>query len=100
VLVFDEATAALDNETEREITEAIHRLSRKKTIVCVAHRLRTIRESDVIHYVDRGRVLASGTYDELLQNSEEFKTMAEGKISRERAPEGAADGLAPNQAGE
>lgn len=99
VLVFDEATAALDNETEREITEAIHRLSRKKTIICVAHRLRTIRESDTIHYVEEGRILASGTYDELLRNSKEFRTMAEGKISRDQGVVGDADGLAPVSGG-
>lgn len=77
VLVLDEATAALDNETERSITDAIASISRDKTVVCVAHRLSTIRQSDVIHFVVDGEIAASGTFDELLSNCPEFKKMAE-----------------------
>ena len=65
VLFFDEATAALDNVTEREITAAITRLSGQKTVICVAHRLSTIRGSDTIHLIEGGRVSASGTYDDV-----------------------------------
>ncbi len=77
VLFFDEATAALDNTTEREITEAITRLSGQKTVICVAHRLSTIRKSDTIYLVERGQVSASGTYDELLETSDSFRAMAQ-----------------------
>src|SRR5690606_33998919 len=76
LIVFDEATAALDNITESEITDAIARIVGTKTVVCVAHRLSTIRGSDVIHLVEKGRIIASGTYDELLMTSPEFRRMA------------------------
>jgi len=76
VVVFDEATAALDNVTEQAITEAAVRLSRKKTIICVAHRLSTIRDSDTIHVVHRGKIIDSGSYDQLLRSSEAFRRLA------------------------
>lgn len=76
ILFFDEATAALDNVTEQEITSAIVGLSKHKTIVCVAHRLSTIRASDMIHFVEAGKIAASGTYDELLASSEAFRRLA------------------------
>jgi ABC-type multidrug transport system fused ATPase/permease subunit len=76
VVVFDEATAALDNVTEQAITEAAVRLSRKKTVICIAHRLSTIRDSDTIHLVHRGKVVASGSYDILLETSEAFRRLA------------------------
>lgn len=76
IIVFDEATAALDNITESEITNAIARLAGTKTVICVAHRLSTIRGSDVIHLVEKGRIIASGSYDELLETSPEFSRMA------------------------
>jgi len=72
ILVFDEATAALDNATEREITEALKKLSGTKTVITIAHRLSTIRASDCIHVVEDGSISASGTYDELLERSETF----------------------------
>jgi ATP-binding cassette subfamily C protein len=77
ILFFDEATAALDNVTEREITNAITRLSGEKTIICVAHRLSTIRSSDTIYLIEKGRVSASGTYEDLLVKSDSFRAMAE-----------------------
>lgn len=76
VLFFDEATAALDNVTEREITSAIQRLSGEKTVVCVAHRLSTIRSSSVIFVVDQGRIVDAGTYEELLERSAIFQNLA------------------------
>ena len=76
IVVFDEATAALDNATEREITAAIQSLSGIKTVICVAHRLSTIRNSDEIHVVKSGRITASGSYDELLESSDTFKNLA------------------------
>ena len=76
VLVFDEATAALDNTTEKEVSASISGLSGIKTIICIAYRLTTIRNSDVIHFVTEGRIAASGTYDELYAESEEFRHMA------------------------
>lgn len=76
IVVFDEATAALDNVTEREITEAAVRLSRTKTVICVAHRLSTIERSDVIFVMDEGRIVGKGTYEQLLATSECFRRLA------------------------
>ncbi|WP_309739434.1 ABC transporter ATP-binding protein [Chamaesiphon sp. OTE_20_metabat_361] len=66
VLVFDEATAALDNETEQLVTAATKALSRSKTIIIIAHRLSTIEHCDCIYQIDRGRILKSGSYQEVV----------------------------------
>jgi ATP-binding cassette, subfamily B, bacterial PglK len=77
VLVFDEATSALDNLTEKAVMEAIEDLGREKTIVMIAHRLTTVRRCDVIFYLEAGRVVASGSYDELLGTSTRFRALHE-----------------------
>jgi ATP-binding cassette subfamily C protein len=77
VLVMDEATAALDNETERAFVESINNLSGKKTMVIIAHRLSTVQNSDCLIFIKEGQVIASGTYEELLQDSVDFQAMAQ-----------------------
>lgn len=77
VLILDEATSALDNVTEKIIMDAVDELSNKKTIIIIAHRLSTIRNSDVIHMFDQGRMVASGSYDELLEKNEGFRHMVQ-----------------------
>lgn len=69
ILVLDEATAALDNETERLVTEAIKALSGKKTIITIAHRLSTIQHCDRIYLLEYGKVIKYGTYDEVVNES-------------------------------
>jgi ABC-type multidrug transport system fused ATPase/permease subunit len=64
VLVLDEATSALDGVTESVIMEAIDKLGGKKTIVIIAHRLTTLMGADVIYLMDKGRIVAQGTYKE------------------------------------
>jgi HlyD family secretion protein len=76
VLVFDEATSALDGITEKMIMEAIHDFSGKKTIIMIAHRLKTVEQCDQILMIERGRVSAQGTYKELIENNEAFKRLA------------------------
>ncbi len=76
VLVFDEATSALDNATEQSVMDAIDRLNRDLTIVLIAHRLTTVRHCDVILELEHGRVVAQGTYDQLLECSPSFRNMA------------------------
>ena len=66
VLLLDEATSALDNETERLFAASIDALAGDKTIIIIAHRLTTVRDCDIIHLMEGGRVIASGTYDDLL----------------------------------
>lgn len=76
VLVFDEATSALDNATEQEVMSAIAELDRDLTIVIVAHRLTTIKHCDSIVELSNGRVVAQGSYDQLLECSASFRQMA------------------------
>jgi len=77
VLVFDEATSSLDGITEKMIMEAIHEFSGKKTIIMIAHRLKTVQKCNQIFFLDKGRVVDVGTYDELLSRNEHFRNMAE-----------------------
>lgn len=69
ILVFDEATAALDNETEQLVTEATKILGSSKTIIIIAHRLSTIEHCDRIYQLQEGKILKSGTYQEVVLNS-------------------------------
>lgn len=76
VLVFDEATSALDGITEKMIMDAIHDFSGRKTIVMIAHRLKTVQKCDSIFFIDDGKVVDQGTYNELIIKNERFKEMA------------------------
>lgn len=67
VLLLDEATAAIDTETERRIQDALERLMKNRTTIVVAHRLSTIRQADMIVVMHKGRVRETGTHEELLQ---------------------------------
>lgn len=70
ILVLDEATSALDDETERLITDAIRVLSRSKTIIIIAHRLNTVKHCDRIYLLEQGKILKSGTYEEVVLKEE------------------------------
>lgn len=76
VLVFDEATAALDNRTEKELSETIQRLHGRKTLLIVAHRLTTVRECTRLVFLRDGRIADIGTYAELLGRNREFQRLA------------------------
>tara|TARA_R100000306_G_scaffold62394_1_gene69425 strand:- start:21609 stop:23402 length:1794 start_codon:yes stop_codon:yes gene_type:complete len=76
VLVFDEATSALDGITERLVMDAIHDFTGKKTIVLIAHRLATVKACDCIYLMSAGRVVDSGTYEDLIQRNKMFRKMA------------------------
>ena len=77
VILFDEATSALDNNSQEYIKSAIDNLVKDHTVVIVAHRLSTIIDSDIIHVVDKGKVVASGTHKELLKTSKVYKNLYE-----------------------
>ena len=76
VLVFDEATSALDNETEQSVMRAIKELNSDFTILLIAHRLTTIQDCDFIIELEHGKVVAQGTYENLLENSPTFRRKA------------------------
>ncbi len=73
VLILDEATSALDNLTEEMVMKEIHKISNSKTIIMIAHRLSTVKKCDIIFFLERGKLKAQGTYDELIKSNEDFK---------------------------
>ena len=75
ILIFDEATSALDSGSENEIQNSINKLKGKKTIIIIAHRLFTLKQCDLIYLFKKGKVIASGSFDKLLNSSDEFKQM-------------------------
>ncbi len=76
VLIFDEATSSLDNRTEQEMTRAIENLRGDRTLIIIAHRLTTVRRCDRLLFVDKGRIIDSGSFDELVANNEEFRRLS------------------------
>ena len=76
ILILDEATAALDSKAESEVQGAIERLEEGRTVLCVAHRLSTLRNMDRIIVLEAGRIVESGSFDELLQRDGVFAQMA------------------------
>jgi ABC-type multidrug transport system fused ATPase/permease subunit len=76
VLVFDEATAALDSQTEHELTREIQSLQREKTLIIVAHRLDTVRHCDRLIFLMQGRVADIAPFDELRGRSAAFRQLA------------------------
>lgn len=69
ILILDESTSSLDNETEEKIQKTLEKLKNNRTIISVAHRLTTIRNSDKIIVFDSGKISEIGTHDELLNNN-------------------------------
>lgn len=76
VLVLDEATSALDNKTEQDVMNAVLSLDRKSTVVMIAHRLSTVRNCDCIYLLRNGEIVAHGTYEQLIETSQDFREMA------------------------
>jgi ABC-type multidrug transport system fused ATPase/permease subunit len=76
LLILDEATSALDNATEDAVQKAIDQAAEAKTLVIIAHRLSTVRNCDLVYVLKKGRVVAQGTYDTLLDGNAQFRALA------------------------
>jgi len=75
IILFDEATSALDNETQEQIQKAIDNLKGEYTILIIAHRLSTVIDADKIFVIDDGKIIDSGTHQELLKKCEFYKNL-------------------------
>jgi subfamily B ATP-binding cassette protein MsbA len=76
LLLFDEATSALDNKSEKAIQKAIQNYTKDKITFTIAHRLSTVKDADKILVFKQGEIVASGTHDELIENSSEYKRLS------------------------
>ena len=79
---MDEATSSLDSDTEEKIQNAITLLTKNKTTVVIAHRLSTILNANIIYVVKGGKIVTSGSHEELLQNSEIYKNFYEKQLKK------------------
>lgn len=77
VLILDEATSSLDSQAEFEVSQAIEQLSDTKTLIIIAHRLSTLRKCNRLVYINDGRVIDSGSFDELYEKNADFKNLVE-----------------------
>ena len=82
IILLDEATSSLDSETEAKIQEALKVLTNNKTTIVIAHRLSTILNSNNIYVIDAGKVVASGTHDNLIKKSDLYKSFYEKQIQK------------------
>ena len=77
ILILDEATSSLDSESEKKIQDAIDKLMLNKTSLIIAHKFSTIKKCDKIILIDKGRIVAEGTHDELINSNSSYKNMNE-----------------------
>jgi ATP-binding cassette subfamily B protein len=88
ILLLDEATSALDAESERVVHLALERLMAGRTVLMIAHRLATVRDADRIAVMDRGRVVAIDTHDELTRSNALYARLASLQFGAARSPDG------------
>ena len=83
IILFDEASSALDNETQENIQKAINNISSEYTMIIIAHRLSTIKNCNKIIVIDDGKVSGIGTHNELYKNNDIYKSLYEKELRRE-----------------
>jgi len=76
IVIFDEATSALDAETENRVSESILKLTGECTVIFIAHRLSVVRGADMIYYIDKGKIVNQGTFEELRSINADFNNQA------------------------
>lgn len=79
IIILDEATANVDPENEKELMEAISLLTQEKTVIMIAHRLKTVRHADQIFVVDKGQIVQRGTHDELMKQDSIYRHFISGR---------------------
>jgi ATP-binding cassette subfamily B protein len=79
IIILDEATANIDPENEKELTQAIENLTKQKTIIMIAHRLKTVRNADQILVVDKGRIVQHGRHKDLMKQEGIYKNFIIGR---------------------
>jgi ABC-type multidrug transport system fused ATPase/permease subunit len=76
IVIFDEATSALDAETENRVSESILKLTGECTVIFIAHRLSVVRSADMIYYIDKGKIVSQGSFEELRKLNSDFNNQA------------------------
>ena len=82
ILILDEATSALDSKNEKELQDSIEKIIKIKkiTTIIIAHRLSTVKNADVIIFIDKGKIIEKGTHEELLNKNGEYKKLVENQL--------------------
>ena len=76
IILLDEATSALDAETENRVSESIMKLKGDCTVILIAHRLSVVRRADIIYYIDKGKIVNQGTFEQLRLINADFNSQA------------------------
>ncbi|GAA0592604.1 lipid A export permease/ATP-binding protein MsbA [Caenispirillum bisanense] len=92
ILLLDEATSALDTESERQVQQALDELMKGRTTLVIAHRLSTVVNADLIHVIDHGRVIESGTHAELLAREGAYARLYQLQFAAEQSASAADQG--------
>ena len=79
IVILDEATANVDSENEKELMDAVDALTKEKTIIMIAHRLKTVRHADQIVVVDKGRIVQQGTHEQLMKQEGIYKRFVDAR---------------------
>ena len=79
IVILDEATANVDPENEKELMDAVDALTKEKTIIMIAHRLKTVRHADQIVVVDKGRIVQQGTHEQLMKQEGIYKRFVDAR---------------------